>query len=388
MSGKLKEKEIIVFTMGDANSVDTWSNVPYFFTTTLEKKGYIVHRVDISIQGFIMKLIGKIFNKLYNMFFTSENKKVIYDFTRTCLFYNMVNKTMKNAVKEHPNASLLMTTNFSHSGSSVSNIKSLMFCDWTIAYAIERHGNREPDFWEKAAIKKQDKEVRKSNYIVTLFPDVYDYMKDYYKTNNIYYLGNVINSEILDIDVSKLYINKKKNNTILFIGRKAYISSAKALIKAVELLNKERTSDYYKVIIIGMTEVDFEEKSEYVEYLGYLSKGNEEQKKKYYDSVLNALAVVNTTEKWSGASSMIECMYYATPVITSPYDAFVETFGKEIEFGYYCDNKAEDIKVCIENLSSLSQDEYKEVCQKANEAVKDFTWDNYVDKIIKLCEID
>lgn len=387
MSENSKHKEIIVFTMGDANSVDTWSNVPYFFTTTLEKKGYIVHRVNIASQDFIMRLICKIFNKIYITFFRPKNKNVIYDFTRTKLFYSKVNKQMKKAVAEHPNACLLMSTNFSHSGSSVSNIKSLMFCDWTIAYVIEKHNSRKPDYFEKAAIKKQDKEIRKSDYIVTLFPDVYDYMKKYYKTNNIYYLGNVINSEILDINVSTLYKNKKKNNTLLFIGRKAYISSAKALIKAVELLNKERNSDYYKVIVIGMTEADFDEKSEYVEYMGYLSKGNEEQKKKYYNSVLNALAVVNTTEKWSGASSMIECMYYATPVITSPYDAFVETFGKEIEFGYYCKNNAENIKECIEDLSNMSEEQYKEVSIKANDAVKDFTWDNYVEKIINLCEI-
>ena len=31
-------KNIIVFTYGDANNPSTWSNVPYLFTTTLEKK--------------------------------------------------------------------------------------------------------------------------------------------------------------------------------------------------------------------------------------------------------------------------------------------------------------------------------------------------------------
>ena len=378
--------EIIVFTVGDSNSVDTWSNVPYFFTNTLEKKGYIVHRVNIASDGSIGKIIARVFNKFYRLIVGAKSN-AIYDFMRTGIFYSMANRKMKQAVKKYPNSKLLISTNLSHSGSSVSNIKSVLFGDWTIDYFIKERLDRQPNSWEKLSIKRQDAEIEKSNYVISLFPNVYDYMKDYYKNQNIHYLGNVINSEILDVDIDKLYKSRKEKNTLLFIGRKPYISSAKALIKAVEMINKDRTDSYFKVKIIGMTEEDFEEKSEYVEYMGYLSKGNEAEKKKYYDSVLNSLAVVNTTEKWSGASSMIECMYYGTPVITSPYDAFVDTFGKEIEFGFYSTNTPEEIKKHIENFSNLSDDEYAEVCKKSHEAVNDFTWDNYIDKIIKLCGI-
>lgn len=388
MDKKSKGREIIVATMGDSNSVDTWSNVPYFFTTTLEKKGYIVHRVNIELKGSFLKLITKIFNKLYTILFNPDKKDIIYDFSRTSFAYKCINRTIKKAVKEYPDTELIITTNLSHSGSSVSNIKSLMFGDWTISHIIENRLERKPNFWEQRAIKRQDAEIRKSNYNVILFPDVCDYMKEYYKSDNIYYLGNVINSEIVDVDIDNLYINRRRNNTLLFIGKKSYISSAKTLIKAVKILNKDRADNFYKVIVIGMNEDDFEEKSDYVEYMGYLSKGDSEQKKKYYDAVLNSLAVINTTEKWSGASSMIECMYYGTPVITSPYDAFVETFGSEIDFGYYSSNKPEEVKDFIEKLGTMSEEKYRQVCKNANEAVKDFTWDNYIDKILKLTEIN
>lgn len=384
MDKRSKGKEIIVATMGDANSVDTWSNVPYFFTKTLEKKGYIVHRVNIEPNSAILKIAAKIFDKLYITLFNPEKKSSVYNFTRTTLAYNVVNKKIREAVKQYPNTELIISTNLSHSGSSVSNIKSLMFGDWTISHIIEKRLEREPNFWEKRSIKKQDEEIRKSNYNVVLFPDVYEYMKEYYKTDNIYYLGNVINSEIIDVDIDSLYKNRRKSNTLLFIGRKAYISSAKSLIKAVEMLNKDKVDNFYRVKLIGMTEDDFEEKSEYVEYMGYLSKGDADQKKKYYDSVLNSLAVINTTEKWSGASSMIECMYYGTPVITSPYEAFVETFGEDINFGYYSSNKPEDIKGFIESLGTMPEEEYRQICKNSNEAVKDFTWDNYIEKVVTL----
>ena len=45
---------------------------------------------------------------------------------------------------------------------------------------------------EYRAIKRQDDTIKNANYVVTLFPNVYDFMKQ--KFNNIYYLGNVINT--------------------------------------------------------------------------------------------------------------------------------------------------------------------------------------------------
>lgn len=44
-------KEVIFFTKGDSADISTWSNVPYFFTRTLEEKGVTVHRVNMTITA-------------------------------------------------------------------------------------------------------------------------------------------------------------------------------------------------------------------------------------------------------------------------------------------------------------------------------------------------
>jgi hypothetical protein len=41
-------KEINVFTYCNASKLSTWSNVPYFFTETLEEKGIKVNRINIQ----------------------------------------------------------------------------------------------------------------------------------------------------------------------------------------------------------------------------------------------------------------------------------------------------------------------------------------------------
>ena len=47
MSTKRKIEEVIFFTYGDSSDASTWSNVPYLFTRTLEKKGITVRRVNL-----------------------------------------------------------------------------------------------------------------------------------------------------------------------------------------------------------------------------------------------------------------------------------------------------------------------------------------------------
>ena len=94
-----------------------------------------------------------------------------------------------------------------------------------------------------------------------------------------------------------------------------------------------------------------------------------------------ASVFVNPTEKWAGYSSTIEAMYYYTPVVVSPYEEFVGEFGKQINFGVY--NKVfskESLATSI--LSIFNADNYDELCLNAHNRVKDYTWDNYVERLL------
>ncbi len=74
----MSNKEYIIFTEGDSNSVDTWSNVPYFFTKSIENNGGIVHRIDISFQkssNVFEKVIAQ-FYKLFLRFFINLIQKM------------------------------------------------------------------------------------------------------------------------------------------------------------------------------------------------------------------------------------------------------------------------------------------------------------------------
>jgi len=363
-----KEYKIMVITEGDANKASTWSNVPYFLTKTLEEKQYKVYKVDISIN----KIIPAIFSKFIKLFLRNTS----YSSNRTRLYTKLAEQKMKRAINKYPDVDFIIVTNFSYSPYKYTNKPIILFSDWTYEYYIKYFQNRLPDYFEKKEIKRQNTQIENSTCIITLFPQVCEYMKRYYNNNNIYYLGNVVNT-IEKID-SKIINEKEKSNKVLFIGNKKYIMAAKELIEAVRMINNKNI----ELHIIGLKNEELNCYDKNIYCYGYLNKSIQKEKELYNNLLENAKVCVNTSEKWAGFSSIVECMYYYTPIITTPYIEFIQTFGENIEFGYYCkENKAEIIKEKIEEI--FKQESYKEMCIKAHESVKDFSWDNYVEKMIK-----
>ena len=95
--------------------------------------------------------------------------------------------------------------------------------------------------------------------------------------------------------------------------------------------------------------------------------------------------MVNPSETWAAYSFSIEAMKYSTPVIIKPYEAFVKDFGTENNFGYYLENtEIETIVNAIEKV--MFSENYLELCKNANARVKDYTWDNYIEKIVELMQ--
>ena len=95
--------------------------------------------------------------------------------------------------------------------------------------------------------------------------------------------------------------------------------------------------------------------------------------------------VVNVTPQWAGYSSIIESMFFYTPVIISPFNEFVSEFGSLISFGIYNLSYSKD---CLAgNISKLlKSDRYWEMCISAHNKVKDYTWGRYVDEILNMVE--
>lgn len=368
-------KNIVVFTYGDANNPATWSNVPYLFTKTLEKKGYNVIKVDISTKQNLL-------TKAYSLFFKILKPSTTYYFVRTKLNRNIVAKKIKKAVAKYDDITdLYISISFDFSPSKYTQKKVLLISDWPLEYALEKRYNRQPDFLELRDIKRHQEVIESATYRVSLFQDVATYMNEHYHNQTIY-LGGLINS-LYPLDGFEETTNR---HNITFIGKKSYYESAKELIKAFNALDKKLIQKKkLKLHIIGMKKSDFPNiQNDNIYFHGYLNKGNKDEFETYYQIIKNSLVLVNTNDKWAGMSSILEVMYYYRPIITSKYEEFLQTFGKKINFGYYAKNNSKDIQKCLEQILSLNKEDYKKLAMNANKAVKDFTYDAYLDKLIAL----
>lgn len=370
-------KEVTVFTDGDSRLMSTWSNVPFFFTEALRSMGIIVNRVNITHSVQLEKVYGAIIFRTISQF----NKRTSYTYRRSHIHFWATRNKIAKAIKQHHNSDAFIFISFCFSAVGLTNKPIIQFHDWTYEYEFNYFHNRDPDFLERQSIKREDSQIKGADLVFVLFPGVADYMQRRYMDNKVYYLGNVINSlyKGSEDDIN----NKDKSNSLLFVGSIKYIDGAKALVASFESLKKD--NPLLTLDIVGITQNELEHLPTGVFCHGYLDKGDDSQRNLYYDICKRAKIFINTTPKWGSFSASIEAMYFYTPVIVSPYSEFVQTFGQDIDFGQYCEhNEVEFINEAI--LSIMNSDRYRNLCLNAHNAVKDFTWDAYMKKLVQKIE--
>src|SRR5882757_1545540 len=93
-------REVTVFSHGDSRLLSTWSNVPYFFTRTIESKGIRVNRVNInpssSWEHLYDMTVWRVLNKLLpGGFFTR--------YIHTALNHWHIQRRIRKAVRQYGN---------------------------------------------------------------------------------------------------------------------------------------------------------------------------------------------------------------------------------------------------------------------------------------------
>lgn len=368
--------EITVFTYGDSALKSTWSNVPFYLTDSFIRLGFKVNRVNLKPNKYLLKLWNQIVLRLIRTVLPNST----YTFDRTPFFRVLARRKMKRSVSQYSNSKFFLSTSFSFHPGRYTNRPVVMFCDWTYQYYLQHFLHRKPDFLEAQEIRNQHELQASVDMMISLFPDVRDYIVKKENCDGAQYLGNVINSDMYDSS-DEIIKSKYLSNSIVFIGLPKYLPGLISLLKAVAMM---APLNHLTVNVIGVTEnqVPKDLIRTNVTFWGYLDKSNHTQNQQYYEVVNNAKLFVNTNPEWASFSATLDVMYHSTPVVTSGYRSFVRTFGKSIDFGEYCDNDPELLAKLLNKIFNLSFEDYVIWCNNARKAVEPFTWDNYVKRII------
>jgi glycosyltransferase involved in cell wall biosynthesis len=255
-----------------------------------------------------------------------------------------------------------------------------LFGDWTYEYDIGRHHGRRPDWLERQSIRRENEQIEGSDLVVSLYPAVAKYMRSNFRNPNIQYLGNVINC-LNAPDANEILPAKANSTDILFIGGRQYLAGAKCLVQACSLLLSSCPD--LRVHIVGLDSNTCGLLPDFARCYGYLDKRIVNDRNLYYALLKRARLIVNTTPNWAGFSAILEAMYFYTPVISSRYDEFIESFGSPIGFGHISEaNEPAAIAPLIQEVMGLSTDSYRKLCLNAHKAAQDHTWVAFCDKFL------
>lgn len=372
-------KDVICFTVGDSNKASTWSGIPFFFTTSLEEKGVNVYRVNLAPPKWLTFLYMSVISKVYSLCF-HKSFRSIYN---TIIYRGWANSVIKKKSRLFPSSQLSIF--FSYNFVDISGSRpSVLLCDWNLQYYIDKRLNRKPTFLERRLIMNQNAVMNKAALIISLFPQCARYMEQNSSIKKVEYLkSNVVNNYCAEPD-SQIILKKKQAVNILFIGREHYLEGYNILVKSFEQLCDDVKSCRLNVIGLSMDDVVLDNGGKICHY-GYLRKENNEECQLYYKLLSEATLVVNVNPRWAGYSSIIEAMYYFTPIIVSSFDTFVEEFGRELYCGYYCDDQEQLVSLI---KSVLFHPDYENLCYNSHKLVENHTWTNYIDKFMEIVTRD
>ncbi|WP_347218643.1 glycosyltransferase [Chryseobacterium sp.] len=374
-------KKILFVCYGDSNSPKAWSNVPFLFSENLKMQGYEILRVDLSPSKKYETLWNKYPGRILSRFFPNQQ----YEFIKTPISRMLAYKKIKKVVKNNPDLYFVIILSFDFYN-KFSNTPSLLFHDWSYDMVILDRLKREPYFFEKWFIKYQHKAFNNSELVISLFKDAQKLISERHG-KQVHHLGsNVVN----DINFNKptfqeILEKKKKSEELLLIGSMKYLLGARKLVEAVRILQKDFPNLTLNIINIPKDRLLLQDTDRNIICYEYLDKGDPEQNIQYYNLVTKARILVNPSEIWAAYSSTIECMFYYTPIIIKPYEAFALDYGEESDFGIYLQNtEVSDIVDSIRTILTMNEEEYTKLCLRAHELVKDQTWETYTKKVIEL----
>lgn len=373
--------KIIVFTLGNPRSASTWSNVPFCLIRELDKRGIDVVGIDIGFRklGVIYDLlVRRLLKLLYLPFGIAPHY-----WGRTRWHSILAYKKIKRVVLANEDAELCLFFGYTFYN-RYNEIPSLLLSDWPLSYEIKKW-KRNPCFLDRRNSEQEKDAITHAKWVVSLFETRMKEMQQEFPDANILFLGgNVVN----DLNPFKLtakdIIEKKiQSNHILFIGKPdRYRDAAKLLIRAVETLNQG--GEIWQVDIVGMDGSDIGDNPSWVHCHGFLHKDVDAECALFYKLLLRARMVVNPNPGWAAYSSLIEAMYYYTPVVVSPFDQFKNEFGDACHFGAYVSQpNTQCLAKAIEEVAG-SEDKYLKLCYAAHDSVALYTWGNYVNKLLRL----
>ncbi len=366
-------KEFVVFSLGDSRKASTWSNVPFFFTRTLEKQGCSVHRVNIGPPRWLQLL----FDVPWKLYCKAVGRQTRYTFLRSQMHRRMAEAKIARALGQYPQGHCIFMT---YSFGAGRKREYTLFCDQTFEQHIAYFDERRPDKLERPTILAERRNLRHAKLIIALFPELADKLQGLHG-GRVRYYGNVVNLETTQAEEAKLLRLKRQSREVVFIGNRRYKEGLELLAKAVRHINAQGGMPI-TVNVIGMDRGDIQGAPANMVFHGYLNKAVPEQKQTYIKVLERSRLFVNPNPKWAAFSASCEALYLFTPVVIPAYSEFERTFGDIRDLGVPLHST--EAELVAQGIMELMDNdaEWERRARNGHQATSAMSWANYVKKYL------
>lgn len=376
-----KKKEINVFTVGDSYKATTFSGVAYYFTQAFEQQGFKLNRINIAPNRYLEKLYA-IYHKIAKSFITDKR----YDFMRSQLNYFLVNRRIKKATSRFSNAAMDIFITFSFSSKRYTKRPVILFSDDVFERTIKTP-RLQNDHFVKWGIEQERQNLQQADIVISFFPELMSYMKSRYQLTNIYYLGKVMNFAKGAVNETEMLKKKQSSNMILFIGRAdGYLEGARLAVEAFRSVKLKN----YELHIVGPTKEHFRdvEISPNITFYGYLRKHINEEFETYCNLIETAALFVNPTRAGGTYLTTLEVMQLYTPILIFMYNEFEKVFDGNYKDFCITIDKYDPEHLADAICSFMGSPKRKDMCISAHNAVKNFSWEHWIEEFLKILAVN
>ncbi len=372
-----KNNRIIYFcTTEPSKNYRSWSNIPYLLQQNLESRGYIVKNLvmrEVEPLKTLFNLPVRVLNKLSDL-------RTTYFYARTPVhyFFTYIYSLCIGIVSTKKD--VMLVQGFLHPMHNGKN-KQILIGDWPSQYLFEKFLKRPPNHLEQKSVDRENAVIEAADAVITLFPNVKEYMLSKYKNQNIYCFGNVINIDDSVAVPTNIRKRKLKSNRLVFVGKPYYMPGAVELIAAVQKI-RDKGIDC-EVDLIGIDSELIGSRYGWLNIHGYLDKEKPVEKQKYYEILANARLFVNTTPGWSGFQALLEAMYFHNPIVVRNNESVRSYFSNLTSVAHILEEDGPSLELLImEGLADHVK--YQKMSDAARETVETSTWNNFTTNLISL----
>lgn len=384
MHENVTNKKVVIITNNISN-VNDFSGVPYFLSSVLKKKGYIVQVINIPFWlSFIEKICSYTITRIVNYYcYFRFKQKGQYNFSYSYVFSLLFTILMKANKAILNDCDFIISIRIPYHLKSITNKPVFLFADATIESNIRRAYKRDLLPPELNQMRRSVKTyVKHTDHIYCLFKEVKDEIDGYLGfSTKTSFIGNVLNIENTDFRLCDDDLQKKFSNKIIFfIGRKHYWDGAIKLAEAYEILRYEGFG--VKLVFVGVSRSIFKAQLEDVEFIPDLNKGNLVDYNKYREVLMAGTIFLNPSKMGGAYMTTLESCFYYNPYILTNYPEISSFLMGKSQGGLLIESSlsAYDLAQLIKKLLS-DYAMWLEYSHNARKLVDNSSWENLVAEI-------